>query len=427
MFWIALQPTHEHEGQAWGWWALQFTPRVAWLEEALVLETCASEKLFGGRKRLLQLLLHPPDLASSSWARGSSSLVALALLRLKLRGQAPPSSGRDGLPLAVLSAAAEHLATLERIGCDSWGALRALPRSGVARRFGAGLLEALDVAYGERPERHHWLALPGQFDQQFELPALATSAPELMWSAQRLLSQLQVWLQARNRGVLALELEWTLDLKRHNGVHLPGHEQLAVRTAQATQDMVHLRRLVGEHLDRARLCAPASHLRLRTLETQPWAGISRSFLPQDNRKGEPLHQLVERLSVRLGEGNVLVAQGCEDHRPERKQQWLPARQCLPSSAPEPDALYPTWLLPQPLLLTMQGDTPCYGGPLQRLTRMYRVEGNWWEGGAAALRDYFVARSPQEGLVWIFRERPQQMARGLEGEPQLRWYLQGLYA
>lgn len=427
MHWIALRPTLEAEGQAWGWWALQFTPRVAWLEEALALEISASEQLFGGRKRLLRRLLLAPDLGPAQWAGGSSSIVALALLRLKLQGQAPPATGIAGLPLDVLSAAAEHLPTLERIGCRTWGELRALPRSGIARRFGAGLLAALDLAWGEGPERHAWLTLPEHFDQRLELPMLATSAPELMDSARHLLAQLQFWLQARNRGVLALELEWTLDLKRLNGVHLPGHQQLAVRTAQPTQDMAHLRRLVGEQLARATLAAPANHLRLRSLETLPWAGASRSFLPQDNRKGEPLHQLVERLSVRLGEGNVVVAQACQDHRPERKQQWLPARQAVPGAAPEPDALYPTWLLPQPLLLPMHGDVPCYGGPLQRLTRMYRVEGVWWEGGPSTLRDYFVARSPEEGLVWIYRERPQQLGQGLERERQFRWYLQGLYA
>ena len=107
---------------------------------------------------------------------------------------------------------------------------------------------------------------------RLELPALATTAPELMWSAQRLLGQFQVWLQARQRGLLAMEFEWTLDLKRLDGKPLPSHEQMVVRTAQPTQDMQHLRRLVSEQLDRARLSAPASYLRLRSLETVPWAG-----------------------------------------------------------------------------------------------------------------------------------------------------------
>ena len=422
MHWIALLPSHEDERQAWGWWALRFTPRVAQVDEALLLEVSGSERLFGGRNRLLRRIFEPDRApVHAHWAPGATSLIALALLRIKSGGLPAPAAVPDGLPLHTLTAAREHLPTLERTGCRNWGDLRALPRGGMARRFGAPLLDALDAAWGQRPERYPWLILPEVFDLKLELPALATGAPELMWSAQRLLTQLQIWLQARHHGVLALELEWTLDLRRLNGVRLPSHEQLVVRTAQATQDIAHLRRLVGEHLARAKLSAPANHLRLRTLETTPWAGASTSFLPEDNRKGEKLHQLVERLSVRLGEGNVTVPVACEDHRPECKQQWQPARHAVASAAPDAQSLYPTWLLPQPLRLDMQGDTPCYGGPLRRLARLYRVEAAWWEESGPALRDYFIARSPEAGLVWIYQERPGP------GEARARWFLQGLYA
>ncbi|RYF35748.1 MAG: DNA polymerase Y family protein, partial [Comamonadaceae bacterium] len=267
MHWIALLPSHEDERSAWGWWALQFTPRVAQVDEALLLEVSGSERLFGGRNRLLRRIFEPNRApVHAHRAQGATSLIALALLRLKLQGLQPPAALPDGLPLDTLTAAREHLSTLERTGARNWGDLWALPRGGMARRFGAGLLDALDAAWGQRPERYPWLTLPEVFDLKLELPALATGAPELMWSAQRLLTQLQTWLQARHHGVLALELEWTLDLRRLNGVQLPPHEQLVVRTAQATQDIAHLRRLVGEQLARAKLAAPANHLRLRTLE-----------------------------------------------------------------------------------------------------------------------------------------------------------------
>jgi protein ImuB len=468
MYWIALLPSHEDERIAWGWRALQFTPRVAQVDEALLLEVSACERLWGGRKRLLRRLLRQCEpLAAAHWAKGETSLIALAALRLQLRGEALPERLPQDLPLDALTAAREHADTLERTGCRTWGELRALPRGGVSRRFGAELLDALDAAYGERPERYPWLQLPEAFDLKFELAALATTAPELMWAAQRLLSQLQVWLQARHRGVLALELEWTLDLRRLNGVRLPSHEQLVVRTAQPTQDIAHLRRLVGEHLSRAALSAPANHLRLRSLETVPWGGANTSLLPEDNVKGERLHQLVERLSVRLGEGNVRVPQALADHRPERMQAWVPARDAViagdstviaggsaviagstrnPGDAPPPsglriksamtnaksamtnsDALYPPWLLPHPLPLEVRNDVPHYGGPLRRLTRLYRIETGWWEDGRPALRDYFIARSEEAGLVWIYRERPLQLTQGLEQARSFRWYLQGLYA
>jgi protein ImuB len=303
----------------------------------------------------------------------------------------------------------------------------ALPRGGLTRRFGAGLREALDMAWGLRPESHTWLTLPDVFEQKLELPALAETAPELMWSANRLLSALQIWLRARQRGARALELQWTLDLKRFNGVNLPPHQQVTVRTAEPTQDMAHLRRLLSEKLALTTLAAPASWLKLRTLETDPWAGASTSFLPEDNRKGDKLHEMVERLSVRLGARQVLVPAAQADHRPERKQAWRPALQkdnAAPgkaakakrkggtSQSQQPDAIYPPWLLPEPLLLEMDGERPCYRGPLSKLVGPQRVEAGWWggkdDGGQPAMRDYYVAESPEAGLVWIFRERPSAL-------------------
>ena len=66
MHWIALQPASEAPDSpaptlvdlhaALGWWALQFTPLVARVEDALVLEVSGSERLFGGRDALLQRL-----------------------------------------------------------------------------------------------------------------------------------------------------------------------------------------------------------------------------------------------------------------------------------------------------------------------------------------------------------------------------------
>jgi len=307
--------------------------------------------------------------------------------------------------------------------------------------FRSELRAALDIAWGLRPESHAWLTLPDVFEQKLELPALAETAPELMWSANRLLSALQIWLRARQRGARALELEWTLDLKRFNGVNLPPTQQIAVRTAEPTQDLAHLRRLLSEKLALATLAAPASWLKLRSLETDPWAGASTSFLPEDNRKGDKLHEMVERLSVRLGAMQVLVPRARADHQPEYTQGWRPALQKEKDTSPsksrrqadsvpvsqEPDAIYPPWLLPQPLLLEMDGEYPCYCGTLKRLSSMRRIEAGLWEGkgedGQPMMRDYYVAESPGAGLVWIFRERPA--TRFSPGEE--RWYLQGFYA
>lgn len=442
MYWIALQASRDEELTAWGWRALQFTPRVARVDEALLLEVAASERLFGGRRRLQRTLLKESgELQARAFAAGPTALVALSLLRMRRAGQEPPRELPDDLPLSTLTAALPHLPTLERIGCTTLGQLRQLPRAGLGRRFGAELLQALDCALGQKPERYPWLTLPASFDQNVELVALATSAPDLLFAGQHLLTLLQVWLQARNLGVLALELEWTLDLRRLDGKLLPPTEKLQLRTAQPTQDMKHLRRLASEQLARTTLAAPANHLRLRSLETVPWGGASTSLLPEDNKPGERLHQLVERLSVRLGEGNVVVPQTIEDHRPECMQFWIPADsvgrgdegtpptrdsggvRLRAHHRPTEAAFLPPWLLREPLHLQVKHDKPWYKGPLQLLTKARRIEAAWWDDDVAepVLRDYFIARSETAGLLWIYRERLAA------DQDRAQWFLHGLYA
>ena len=55
----------------------------------------------------------------------------------------------------------------------------------------------------------------------------------------------------------------------------------------------------------------------------------------------------------------------------------------------------------------------------------RMETGWWGAREFALRDYFVARSEQSTLLWIYRERlgGPQGAEGADAD----WYLQGACA
>ncbi len=459
MDWIALQPAHEEDLPAWGWQSLRFTPRVARVDEAWLLEVSGSLRLFGGRGALRRALLSgragdglgapacadaleaptwADGLGAPTWAGGSTSLLALARLRLRLAGLAPPARVPEDLPLALLTAARPHLPLLERSGLRTWGQVRALPRAPVARRFGTGLLQALDRAWGQAPDTYDWLRAPEAFDQSIDLPAIAITAPELMAAAWRLLRELQLWLRARQQGVLAFGLAWRLDLRRLDGVELPPGGELVVRTAEPAQSMEHLGRLLREQLARTTLPAPARRLRLYSLDTVPWAGAARTLLADEVREGERLHQLIERLSARLGAGRVRRPRLQADWRPEAMQRWEAAqpagsssRSSSPSSSsssssqgplPPGAALHPTWLVEPPLRLAVQGERPCYQGPLQLLTRRQRVETGWWEPGGAVVRDYCIARSARAGLLWVFCEHALPL-----GSLPPRWYLQGFYA
>jgi len=449
LHWIALRPTPDAAGDAplvdaataWAWWALQFTPLVARVEDALLLEVSASARLFGGAPALLDQLLKPnwaPALVQS--AQGATSLIAFGRLQCAGRGgEAVDSLPADTLPLPTLAAARPHLPTLARLGLRTWGQLRALPRGGLVRRFGAALVDALDCAYGQRPEVYPWLTLPDVFDAPLELLSSVESAPALLFGARRLLAQLRVWLRARQRGVLALELLWELDARRSNALHVDAHHhggahgRLELRTAQPTQDMGHLARQLAEQLAWVTLPAPVLHLRMRSLQTEGLAGESASLLAEDMRHGDSLHQLLERLSERLGPGQVRSLQLQADHRPEHMQRWGSVADVAIKSGADyvystGASLYPTWLLATPLRLGVHQGCPHYQGPLHLLIGPQRLEAGWLEG-VAALRDYYVARSATAGLVWVYCDRlgPSGMGAAAGAQDAARWYLHGLFA
>ena len=421
MHWLALRwplpdaapvatPAAPLSADTLAWWALRFTPHVAWVDEGLLLEVSACERLWGGRRALLRQVwtLQPADAAPLA-AQGPTSLVALAHLRLKasagdaaFTSATAPERAAD-LPLHTLSAARPHLATLAQLGCRRWGDVAALPRAGVARRFGPALGRALDVALGRAPDAYAWITPPEHFEQTLELPERADAAPALLWSARRLLQVLQHWLAARHQGVRALELAWRFDQRRLNGQNLPEQQSIVLRTAEPVQAMTHLQRLLAERLARTALLAPARTLRLRALDTAPWQADTPSFLPEDQPRGDPWHVFVERVSARLGAHNVRVPVVHADHRPECRQHWQPAEQTLrrPSAAHPtthrppaakdppmhptahaeramPDALSPTWLLRPPQPLAMAQDQPLHKGqPLRLISGPQRVEAGWW--------------------------------------------------
>ena len=286
MHWIALQWRPDPDAavdhptpEALGWWALQFTPRVAWVDEALLLEVSASLRLWrGGRALLRRIIESNPAAAPLDHAHDAIGLIALALLRQRVRGRLPPSHRPAQLPLDTLTAARPHLPLLARLGCRTWGDVHALPRAPMVRRFGADLRTALDRAWGLVPENQRWLTLPEVFNQALELPAPVEDAPALIWSASRLLSSLQIWLHARQRGVLAFQLSWRLDLKRLDGRPLPPGQSLTIRTAKPTPP----RRLFTGLFPPEEACAAID------AERQRWPGLPRR-----------LHPLTERMHITL--------------------------------------------------------------------------------------------------------------------------------
>lgn len=410
-------------------WALQFTPRTAIVEDAVVMEVEASTRLFGGRRALRDRILREGvDLGISSIAWAPTSLAAIAFARAGrengVRGAL--TTLLDALPMVTLAAVQPHVTTLSQLGCRTLGDVRGLPRGGISRRFDKQLLVALDQAYGLRPEAHVWVKLPETFKARLELMSRVESAPVLLFGARRLVVQLCGWLAARHIGTTAFLLRWMHDAMRPRDTSESG--EITIRTAAPMRDVEHLCRLLAENLAKVKLQAPAGDIELEVLEVHPMQELSTSFLPDVTRQDESLTLVLERIAARLGPERVLRPVVVEDHRLEWMQHWQPAPMPLQTKRARHSRFpQPTFVLSQPLRLAMHGDRPMYQGTLQLLTGPHRVEGGWWhrvtDGDAQetrnVVRDYWVALSSHCGVLWVFQERL--------AKEQTAWYLHGAFA
>ena len=407
-------------------WALNFTPRVAIGDGAVLMEVEASTRLFGGKRALRdRVFAESQELGASSIAWAPNSLAALALARAGIENgfKKPLEAMLDGLPMLTLSAAAPHQLTLAHIGCRTLGDIHRLPRGGVSRRFDKALLRAMDQAYGLQPEAHAWVVVPDSFHARLELMFRVDLAPAMLFGARRLLLQMTGWLAARHCGTTAFTLKWAHDTMRSKDAGEGG--ELTVRTAEPTRDIEHLCRLLAENLAKVEMLAPAGDLELIALDVQPLREASGSLLPDSVRDGESLHLVLERLAARLGPDRVLRPVTTADHRPEWMCQWQAAPEPLPRKlAPSTAMPQPTFVLAVPLKLAVRGNRPVFQGELKLLVGPQRVEGGWWDRDAAdqasrnVARDYWVALSEHAGVLWIYQTRM---------DDETAWFLHGNFA
>lgn len=408
-------------------WALQFTPQVT-LEkqrDVLLMEVYASLRLWGGIDSLLARLKNDwrafgwqsPDcisMASASTARSAHWQVMHAI-DLPEPPEIFSGISLSQLSIDVVEEAHPHLETFARMGIRTIGQLEKLPRAGVSRRFGKSLLYALDAAHGRIADPRIWITPADVFQARLELPARADHTALILLGAHRLLNELAGWLYARRAGIRSLELMLIHDS--------PPHTSMSIGLASLTRYADRIERVLNEKFSRVQLPRPVYEIELRAAQVEPLPESTTDFLGGPHDDHDSLSQLVERLQARLGSGQVRRLHLLDDHRPEAAMCSTPiADTSERSHVPHwPDASAashrPLWLLSPPLPLAVQDQRPSYRGPIRLLSGPERIEAGWWEDNQNDVmrRDYFVAASGDESLLWVFRT------------PEHRWFLHGLFA
>lgn len=395
-------------------WMCRFTPHVSLqAPDGILAEIESSLRLFRGLAAMVERIRagidqmgFTPTLAAAPTARSAWWLASAGRETLIL-DRAALEMALATLPVAVACDKPDGLGLLRNIGITTIGELRNLPREGVARRFGQALLDGLEQALGGMPEPRNFFAPPLRFAAKLELPGEVTHAEGVLFAARRLLVQLEGLLAARQAGVR----HFLLTLLHRDA----SPSVLKVGLASPGREAERLLPLLRERLSACRLVRPVEAIRIEAENFVPLHGSTIDLFGGPHAESEAWVRLIERLQARLGSEAVHGLCLHPEHRPERAWRALaPGERSLHGE--EGTRARPLWLIEPPRRLKEERGVPHEGGPLELLAGPERIESGWWDESEIA-RDYFIARTPNAALLWVFRER------GTAGA----WYLHGMFA
>lgn len=295
----------------------------------VLLEVQASLRYFGGLPALQQRLRaalaplgHRLNLVSAATPLGAA-LLARIHPQLDCADLAATCQALDRAPVWLLGPGRIHWEALQGMGLRTIADLHAVPRDGLARRFGEVVLSELDRARGNRPDPREPLGLPPVFGSRLELFARADTTEQLMRGAAVLLERLVAWLSAQHAFARSFRLTMFHERRSRHDAPGSGSTVLEVALAEPSRDSTHLLSLLRERLAQLQLPAPTLELGLHADDVARRAPPSGELFPTPAAEREGLVRLIERLQARLGREQVLHLTQVDDHRPERATAWQP--------------------------------------------------------------------------------------------------------
>jgi protein ImuB len=411
--------------------------------EGLFLDLTGGQHLFGGEPAMAQAIgaslqrlgvparIGVADTPGAAWALARHGEEAITLA-----AEGGARAALASLPVAALRLEPSAIQLLHRFGLRRIGALAALPRAALARRFrDAGALDVLrrlDQALGDLPEPLTPVTAPTVYRVQRVFAEPMTSVEAVAIEAAGLAERIALALEQDGVGARRLRL---------TGFRVDGRTtRLDVRLAAASRRAAHLVRLFRdkgfEHLD---LGFGIDALTLSAPVTEPLHGRQSSTLADGPQADEAARDtLVDRLSARLGDAAVLAPHLAESWLPETAETLGPyaARgETAPHAAmgPRPILLFDP---PEPIeaVAELPDGAPARFTWRRAARRVLRASGperlgvEWWRAAGAGrprrTRDYYRVEDDHGGRYWVFREG---LYDGRDLDPPPSWWMHGLFA
>ncbi|MDI1280898.1 DNA polymerase Y family protein [Brevundimonas sp.] len=346
-----------------------------------------------------------------------------------------------GLPVEALRIGADVVAEARRFGLKRIGDLYPMPRAGLARRFrdgdGVDLVRRLDQALGFCAEALVPVRAPPRYRVWEAHAEPLTDTDGIAARLPGLAADLAAALNRDSQGARTLTL---------NGFRTDGTVSgLSVRMGRADRDPVVWLRLFRERgLERIDPGFGIDALMLSADLTEPITDRQGEMEAQvvDDRAAA-LTPLIDRLSARLGERQVLRPEPVDSWIPERAERLRPALGTLPSLPDTGDGRRRPILMfdpPEPIeaLAELPDGAPARFTWRRVSRRVRRADGperlspEWWrprpDDRQARTRDYYCVEDDGGHRYWLFREGLYgREYAGHDDERAPSWWMHGMFA
>lgn len=439
-------------------WAESRAPHVALDgDDGLLLDITGAAHLFGGETRLRQETMRALARAGVAACAAIASNAAAARAMCRFHAAAAREGGTAamvetgaeagalaGLPPAALGLAAATTGLLDRLGIGRIGDLAALPRDGLAARFGVELLARLDAALDRRATPISPLDPAPDWSARRAFAEPIATPEDLARLATELAQALCHRLARAGRGARRIELR----CMRIDG----GVESCAIALAAPANDAPRIARLLAARVERIDPGLGVEGAELRATRVEAMRQDQRALAGTGGEAAQAhadLAPLVDALANRLGDDAVARLVLADRHLPEAAQHAVPpldapgdATGCRAQSwrsAWTGAATRPPVLLEAPEAVEATSVLPD-GPPLQfrwrgRLRRIRRADGperlapEWWRedarGHAGRARDYYRIEDEDGARLWVFRDAGDGGGAGDDGTG--RWFVHGIFA
>lgn len=313
------------------------------------------------------------------WSIEAARVLACARHNQVLAQRPLIKAALDNCALGATELTGKQQQSLARVGINSLAQLLALPVTELGKRFDNQMVTYLCALRNDTIPRYHPYRPADIFHSVIEPAYEISQADQLMPWLKKLVAEFCDYARLRNR--VAFVLNFTLHFREAD------HKPLLISASAPLYQAAQWYALIGLKLETLQLTEPVTLISLTVDELQEINEQTNDFFNNRNHLFAQ-KQLLSRLQVRLGDAALRSPLSGQDYRQEKLSTTALTTSDTYSAQP-----LPCFILRSPTCLTEQ--VHIEHGPV-------RIQTGWWDA-APVKRDYFIARTPQQQRVQIYRE------------------------